>query len=86
MTIFDAIRYPLSDIPTHEEFVRMPDDLLLKMFDIFGLRKDISTREFNTILLTNHIYLDYLWRSERDIPNTDKIKQARKAIAEYEPI
>jgi hypothetical protein len=86
MTLFDVLRYPLSDIPTHEEFARMPDDLISKMFDIFGVRKDISTRAFNIKLLSNHIYYGYLWRSERDIPNTDKIKQARKAIAEYEPI
>ena len=86
MSLFDTIRYPLSDMPTHEEFARMPDDLISKMFDIFGVRKDISTRAFNIKLLSNHIYFDYLWRSERDIPNTNKIKQARKAIAEYEPI
>ena len=82
MTLFDTLRYPLSDMPTHEEFARMPNDLLSKMFDIFGLRKVMSTREFNTKLLINHIYFDCLWRN----PNTNKIKQARKAIAEYEPI
>jgi hypothetical protein len=85
MTIFDVIRYPLSDIPTKEEFSRLPDDLLLKMFDIFGVRKNISTQaQFQ--LLVNHIYFDHLWRA----PNSDaikkQIKQARKAIAEYEPI
>ena len=87
MTLFDTLRYPLSDMPTHEEFARMPDDLISKMFDIFGVRKNISTKAFNIRLLSNHIYYDYLWRSDIGrLQNTDKIKQARKAIAEYEPI
>ena len=47
MSLFDVIKYPVSDPPTVEELTNLPIELLLKWLDLSGFSVDYNNNVFD---------------------------------------
>ena len=83
MTIFDVIKYPISNPPTKDEFKSLPDDLLFAWYQSsgwrgfmpngYGIDEVVGFYNQNT---TSSTYLTAL----------KELSLLRKMIKEYEPL
>ena len=81
MSLFDALRYPISNPPTKEEFESLPSDLLFNWLQMTDWKEYIPNgTNINSLV-------EFYSRYERDnILVLKELAQLRKIIEDYEPL
>ena len=73
MSLFDVIKYPISDPPTPEEINALPRDLSMKWLLSIGFTPINSGFVFSAKDLSNYF-------------GSDEIEDLRKMVLDYEPV
>ena len=82
MTIFDTIRYPVSDLPTLEQLEAIPESIYIEWRDFgnfISVRKDPERHSEMMIDRWNNT-------TPAEFERYYQINYLRKLIAEYEPV
>jgi len=73
MSLFDVIRYPVSDIPTEEELAKIPYDIIREWKKVNYFWDEITPRE-----ISNYFGMTYC---DRDI---EAVINLRQMIKDYD--
>ena len=77
MSLFDVLKYPVSDRMLLEDFERIPYDILLHWYS-----KDLRGPRFHPSIY--HIFVTFTSRCFRNSTETYKLKELKQRIAAYE--
>ena len=79
MSLFDVLRYPISNSPTENELLGLPESVFKKwQLEVGWMKKGSSTDIYSGLSLMTGAY--------RSAPRHQDIVLLRKMIAEYESI
>ena len=78
MTIFDVLRYPISEPPTEEELDRLPRDLLECWKSNNGFMWSTDTEMISNFYMTSFRNKEYLGKCKKEI------NELRRMVKEYD--
>jgi hypothetical protein len=91
MTIFDSIKYPISEYPTAEELEALPDELYKKWIGTSSWNdtEAVNNREWVALWMSSHLQDPEIFPGRGTSPKDmeeilQDLKLLRKMIMEYE--
>jgi len=86
MSLFDVIKYPISEVPTPEQFEALPDKLFDEWTRDYGWPVTIFNRNKLAVAMGRVVTGESLPSNDLSIRVIESLVDLRKRIREYESI